>query len=276
MKNSEIRLSALTARPAILLAFALILSSGLSLTGEVRNSTGPRTVSLKGVDSIYSERVKQLFLKDLEADRKNATSRLVLQRIDTPSKPLYIGLRQEMIIHAPMREVARVLDDFQQYAQLFDGLVKAEVVEKGDHYFSLFQEQTVPIPFVPDVTFTLNYYVDDSLPTQKGYLYKLKESNNLKFNDGMIRLEAISDNECYFLEYDFVFADWSILGSFANKQVWKSSIEGSLESNLVVKLKAEHPEWTPKQIKAEAKREKAKYDIDTIIATGKPADAMSL
>ena len=236
-------------------------------------SPSPVLSSPPGIDSFYSEKLASLFARDLEPPATDFDGKLRLRRIDAPASKLYVGLRQEMIVHASVEAVVAVLDDFADYPRMFDDLLRAEATETGPGAFSLLQEQRVPIPFVKAATFTLNYLVDDRGPDGKGYLYKLKESNRLKFDDGMIRLTRTQGGECRFLEYDFALADWGALGSLAPSKIWAASISGTIVSDLTIKLRAEHPDWNLGRVRDEAKREASKYDLRRIASEALPADA---
>jgi hypothetical protein len=263
---------------SLMLSFTMIILSVFTQSGqsEVKKTAVASipTINLTGINSIYSERLKNLFLKNMTIPQKGSPDALKISRINTPSKELYIGMKQEMIVKASVRDVAGVLDDFAHYHEMFDDLVKAEIVSYSSSGFSLLQEQNIPIPFVSNLVFTLNYFVDKALPDRIGYLYKLRNSNNMNFNDGMIKLARISDNECYFIEYDFVSADWSLLGSIASNKIWESSIEGAILSNMIIKLRAEHPDWSYSKVKKEAKKITASYNLSEIVKTGIPADSL--
>lgn len=178
-----------------------------------------------------------------------------------------------MVVRASVEAVAAVLDDFTDYPRMFDGLLRAEAAWTGPASFSLLQEQRVPVPFVKNATFTLNYLVDDRGSAGKGYLYKLKEGNRLEFDDGMIRLVRTPEGDCYFLEYDFALADWGLLAGIAPSKIWESSIAGTIVSDLTIKLRAEHPDWALDRVRKEAKREASRYDLKRIAAEGVPAAA---
>jgi hypothetical protein len=258
-----------------LIFLAIFLFNNNTVQSEEKKikPTNAQKINLSGIDSIYSARLKNLFMKEVSVPPKGSPGVLKIYRINTPSNELYIGMKQEMVVKASVSDVAGVLDDFAKYPEMFEDLAKVEIVSRNNGGFSLLQEQKVPIPFISNVVFTLNYFVDDSQPGRKGYLYKLKESNNMKFNDGMIKLVRISENECFFIEYDFVSADWSLLGSIASSKIWESSIEGAVFSNMIIKLKAEHPDWHYSRIKKEAKKITSSYNLTEIVKEGIPADS---
>lgn len=255
-------------RRRCLAAIGLVLAAAFSAA-----SAEPGPSSPPGIDSFYSGKIAALFAKDLEPPAADFDGSLRLLRIDAPANRLYVGLRQEMIVRASVEAVAAVLDDFADYPRMFDDLLRAVPTETGPGAFSLLQEQRVPVPFVKNLTFTLNYLVDDRGAAGKGYLYKLMESNRLKFDDGMIRLSRTREGECRFLEYDFALADWGVLGGVAPSKIWAASISGTIVSDLSVKLRAEHPDWDLARVRAEAKREASKYDLRRIVSETLPADA---
>lgn len=254
------------ARVRSFLAICILAFASAAIAAEPGHSSPP------GIDSSYSASLAGVFSKLVEPPAADFDGNLRLRRIDARTNKLYIGIRQEMIIRAPVEAVVAVLENFADYPRMFDDLLRAEATKTGPDTFSLLQEQRVPIPFMKNATFTLNYLVDDQGAAGKGYLYKLKESNRLLFDDGMIRLTRTPEGECYFLEYDFVLADWGSLGGIASSKIWEASILGTIVSDLTIKLRVEHPDWDLSRVRAEAKREAAKYDPKQIATEAVSSD----
>jgi hypothetical protein len=117
-------------------------------------------------------------------------------------------------------------------------------------------ERRVPLFFVPNTRFTLMNEVDRSRPGRLVYRYWLQGKGRMKQSDGVVILEAQAPDQVRFVEYDFFDAAW---GPLTVGMVWTKSLRGIFMSDLSLKLKAEHPDWSYPRIHAEAKR---RWDLD--------------
>ena len=206
---------------------------------------------LGGPQSIYSKPLLKVLKswppKNLPELEKTA-GEVKIQAFDTPDNDTYIGLEQFMIVKAPLSKVEAVLDDLENYPKIFEGLLKLTVSDRDKNRFLTHWEQNVPIPFIANEKSEMAYLVDKSRPDRKVYRYSLKSGNYQKFDDGMIVIEANGKKETRYTEFDFFDADWGIAKSFGSLKIWKDSVEGLYQSDLAVKFRSEHPEWSFKQV----------------------------
>ena len=223
----------------------------------------PLDTPLNGIESIYTRPILRLIQNwpkngppmELEEISKNDSASVKIQCFDTPGNDLYIGVGQVMKISASLSRVEAVLDDFHTYSEIFDGLLRAEAKEIDRNRFLTFLEQSVDIPFVSNEKNEVLYITDFSSSKRKIYRYQLKKSNHLKFNDGVIVIEETQPGQTLYVEYDFWDADWGIAKTFASGKIWKDSIAGLYQSDLAIKLKAEHPDWINKKILEESTKQ---------------------
>ncbi len=181
--------------------------------------------------------------------------------IETAGNPLYIGLEQFMEIDAPFERVAAVLDDFAHYKDLFPDFEDIHVVSQDKNKFVLFWEQHIPVFFIPNVKYEINYLIDSSVPSRRVYRYQLRKSENMRNNDGMIVIEKREARTRY-TEWDFYDADWGLLKTVAPGRIWKESVEGIYLSDAAIRLKAEHPDWDYPKVKKESKKMLEQFPVD--------------
>jgi hypothetical protein len=227
-----------------------------------------KKIKLEGIESPYSDQILAHF--NSEAVKKRVPSPTVnIVCIQTEGDPLYIGVQQEFIIKAPLKRVVDVLEDFDNYPMMFEDIIKAVFTKKADDYYMLWQEQKFPIPFLSNIVYTQSYYIENT-PSRKRYLYKLYEGGkDAKYDDGMIQLKKLGENECSFYELDFVDADWSIIGKIAPGTIWKAAVKGAIESNMIIKTRAENPTWSMDDVKDEANRIVDQINFSEIVANKK-------
>ena len=177
--------------------------------------------------------------------------------IKDPENPKYIGIEQYMEIKAPFSVVKSIMDDVNNYKELLVGYKDIHITETDKNSFVVFFEQTIPLFFVSNIKFELVYTTDESVANKKLYRYQLKKSNRLKYDDGLIYLEKSNDITKY-KEYDFWDADWGMVWT---SKAWRESIEETILSDLVVKIKAENPDKTYREVQKEAKKMLNKIEI---------------
>jgi hypothetical protein len=97
------------------------------------------------------------------------------------------------------------------------------------------------------------YLTDLQKPDRKIYRYKLRQEGKIKLSDGIIVIEAEKTGGTRYTEYDFWDANWGPVKTFAPGRIWKDSVEGIYLSDIAIKLKAEHPDWSYKRIAEESK-----------------------
>jgi hypothetical protein len=148
-----------------------------------------------------------------------------------------------MTIDAPLADVARILDDVPHFRNLFPDCVDVQVVDRsGDGTrFITAREQRVPVFFIPNTRYQLSNVVDRSVPGRVVYRYRLLQSDDVTNSDGVVILVADGPTRTRYTEIDFFRARWGLLPT---RLVWSKSLRGIFLSDVAVKLKAEHPDWT--------------------------------
>ena len=120
--------------------------------------------------------------------------------VHPPGNDLYIGGEQYMWVDAAIEKVSAILDDVGHYEELFPGYADIHIVPKdgpqiiaqGATQALLFWEQHIPIPFVPNIKYEMDYLIDKSSSERVIYRYQLKKPERIKLSDGFILLEKIS------------------------------------------------------------------------------------
>ncbi len=184
---------------------------------------------------------------------------------DTPGRPHAIGVGQAMLVDAPVTEVKKVLEDFDHYKQLFFEFKDIHVETRDGNRVTMFWEQPIPLPFVPNTTYTTYFYTFDKDPSRIFYRYQLKSSNTLKYSDGLMVLERIDSKTTRYTEYDFFDADWGIAASLAPARIWRDSLRDIYLTDIAIKLRAEHPDWSFDKIRQASKKHwEDEYNEDSV------------
>jgi hypothetical protein len=173
--------------------------------------------------------------------------------LTTPGDDDAIGAIQEAIIEAPLSSVAALLDDFPHYRDLFPGVVDVRLVpgsQAGDRFVTAW-EQEAPVFFLRNVRFELVYQVDRADPGRVRYRYWLRRPGAIRRSDGAVLLEALDGGRTRFTEFDLLESSW---GPLPRSLVWGEALQGMFLSDLALKLKAEHPDWTYTQVADQARR----------------------
>jgi hypothetical protein len=193
---------------------------------------------------------------------------LHLDCFTTPGHAEMIGIRQEMAVEAPLKDVAAVIEDFPAYAQLFPDVVEVHKLKGSEHgnRFAVSTEQHIPVFFIPNLVIETTYLVDRT-PSRTVYRYKLKEQGRVKATDGFIVLEPLSSTRTRYVELDFIEAD---TGPISMATVWEQSLSGFYRSDVALKLKAEQPALSYEKIRAEAERLFEKFPQAACYARRKP------
>jgi hypothetical protein len=176
-----------------------------------------------------------------------------LRCIETEGNRFYVGLEQFMTVSAPIERVAAILEDIDSYAKLFPGYDDVHVSARDGNHLLTFWEQHIPIFFVPNVKYEVDYLIDSSSSDRRVYRYQLHKSAKLIKNDGMIVLERDGQRTSY-SELDFYDADWGIAKTFGADRVWTESVEGIYLSDVAILEKAENPAWSYEKIADESKK----------------------
>jgi hypothetical protein len=259
----------------VLILLGVLLYAWVALAG-VNSIKHPLNEKLAGVEGPYTQTMIQI-LKDWPKDRpaykKEMTLPVQIDAIEDPNpkKKYAIGLIQSMMIHAPIAEVNRILQDFSNYKKLFFTFEDVKLMEQDGNRAITFWETHIPIPFIPNSKYTMWYVWNDQSPERAMYRYQLKESKDLYYSDGLIVLESVGPNkkDTQYSEYDFWDADWGLATTFAPGRIWGDSLEGIFLSDIAIKLKAEHPEWDYSKIKHDSEELLDHYPKDEILKNKK-------
>ena len=172
--------------------------------------------------------------------------------LEKPNAPLAIGVAQRMRVGAPVETVQKVVDDIENYADIFPGYKQTKVLSKDGNLWLTFWEQIIPLFFVPNIKFEMIYLVNKTSPSRVTYRYQLKSPSTLKYSDGVILLEGAPNNTTLYTEFDFFDADWGVASSLGPKKIWTDAVEGLYLSDLAIRIKAENPTMPNPKIKETA------------------------
>jgi hypothetical protein len=137
---------------------------------------------------------------------------------------------------------------------LFPDFDDVHVVSRDGNKVLTFWEQHIPVFFIPNVKYEVIYLIDGKAGSRRVYRYQLAKESHLRKNDGMIVIEPDGPSGTRYTEYDFFDADWGPLTTFAPGGIWKNAVEGVVLSDLAIRLKSEHGDWSYKQIARESRR----------------------
>ena len=220
----------------------------------------PIDSEMGGIESIYTKPLVQLikaspaFSSVVSPETMKDQNPVMIQAYETPGNELFIGVGQSMTVNAPLAKVEAVLDDFPNYKNIFDGLEEVKVKEKDGNRLVVFLEQHIGIPFVSNEKNDMIYLMEQPSPQKKIYRYQLKKSVHMISNDGFILIEAISPTQTAYTEFDFWDANWGLAKAVkSNNGIWEDNVEGLYNSDITVKFKSEHPDWSNHKLKDAAK-----------------------
>lgn len=209
---------------------------------------------LEGPDSLYTERlVRVLRLWSPRHLAKDAQRSVEMTCVATPGEDAYVGIVRRTAIHASLISVEEVLDDVAHFKDLFPGTADVQIVP-GTHNgnrFATAWEQRVPVFLLPNVAYQLSHVVDKTTPGMGVYRYKLRHSGQLSASDGIVVLEAVSRNLTHFTEYGFFLPSSNLVPA---SLVWRESAKAAFLSNVSIRLKAEHPDWSYGRVAEESQR----------------------
>jgi len=285
-------------RVLVVLIFCFLSSGG---SHNARAAGEPATLPdsrfdalLEGVKSPYTDRLiaigKRWVAKSDEATRavasvpssasasatpvdgltaKLAGAEVKMECYNTPGSKSYVGVRGEMVVAVPVAKMDAVLANIDEYKELFPDYKDIHIVKKDGNRWLTFWEQIIPVFFLSNLKYEILYLVDHSQVDRPIYRFQLKEPGSLRTFDGLILLEA-QGTGTHYTEYDFWDADYGLLEKLAPSKIWTGSVEDALLSDLGLKYRAEHPDWTFKQIRKEAHQVADKYPIDEVVAARQP------
>ncbi len=254
----------------------------LGICGEFEKNTFPTSFSGLGekhpwledlgtVPSDSGKKLKELLQSWRSASGTEAFS-LPVEVIgyETPGNPFYVGAAQRMIIESSFERAQAIVDDFTHYVGIFDGLISVKSVMADGNRVITEWEESIPIPFVRNERNQMIYLVSSPKPGLRVYRYGLKESNHLLRSDGFIVLERLATGKTLFTEYDFFDADLGIVKSFGPKKFWDESVEGLFQTDFALKLRAEHGDWSKKQVLEESKKLLKKAPVGGVFENRRP------
>jgi len=232
------------------------------------------TIRPEGKISPYSERLASYFSRKKNSGFHPSAS-FRARALETRNDPLYIGLEQSFTVNAPASKVVAVIEDFGNYPNLFDEVVKAEVTKRsGADRFVLLQEQKIPLPFIPNTKFEMSYCTVSPSAKEKYYIYRVSSGKDLKYDDGMIMIKQLSDTSCAVYELDFIYGNWGALGPIPDSIIWESVVKGMVQANMIIKCRAENPQWGYGACKSEAKKLCSGINVADIVKKKISADAV--
>ncbi len=243
---------------AVALAAGIVLAEGSRPPAPPPAAPAPPVTedgALGGVNSIYTQRLFRLAsggpIPGAEAlvDRADPISLLC---VETPESRTYCGIAQFMRVQAPVSRVAAVLDSYSEYKEIFDDLVTTEVRSQTGNRLLVFSEQRVPVPLMANERDLMAFRVDRPRHDTVLYRYQLVSSNHLKTNDGFILLEPHGPAETAYVEFDFWDAHYGFAKDLGTERIWRDGVEGIVQADLAIKMKAENPGWPNARIRAQS------------------------
>ncbi len=195
-----------------------------------------------------------------------------LRCLETPDHPNYVGVEQTLRVNAPFEAVLSVLEDINHYAEIFPSYKDIRILENTGTKLLTYWEQIIPFFLLPNVKYEMWYLVAKSHPGRAIFRYQLKSSNSLKSSDGVIVIEKNGERTDY-TEYDFFDAKWGLL-ALSPQRIWRESVEGIFLSDMGIKLKAEDPKKSGKDIQQSAKSVLKEFPLDDVLKLRFPAQKL--
>ena len=202
-----------------------------------------------------------------------AAPQIALRCWTTAGNELYIGVEQHLEIQASVAAVKAVLDDMDHYAEIFSGFSDIHILNRdGARSFS-YWEQTVPLPFVPNVKYEMIYQTQSPSDTRHVYRYQLRRPSKVLRSDGFIVIAASPDGrKTSFTEYDFFDAEWGSAKVFGPRRLWSSAVEDLALSDFGIKFRTENPKWSGHKVRSQSRHELASDVVRRCVEERKPAE----
>lgn len=222
--------------------------------------------------SYYSPKVCK-FLKKWpppEIPRTGEFPKIVwMQAIRLPDQPTYIGVEKQFVINAPMSRVVELIENFEDYVNLFEDLKTSKILSKDGNKVTTYFERYSPVFFVPNIKYRQVYIIDRSTPNRVVFRYQLIEGNSVSHSDGIVVVEGEGD-KTRLTGFDFYDANWGLVGALANGKIWKESVVGAFKGDLALKNRAEHPDWKLDQIKKAIEQTLDRVSVEPIQYVNQP------
>lgn len=197
-------------------------------------------------------------------------------KIPTADRNYYVGFKKCMEIRAPLSAVARVIEDVEHYEQLFPGDKRVRILAKDRNKTTLAWERVIPVFFVPNEKYQLDYLSAAVGPGVKMYRTQLKQGDRLRFSDALVVIEAKGPNLTLYSDYEFYEADYGIglfgINAVGSKEIWKESLRGSYLSLLSIRFKSENQDWDYKRIEKASEAALQGVDVDNSAVAGSLSD----
>jgi hypothetical protein len=162
--------------------------------------------------------------------------------LESSDDKLYIGLWHSLVINSELKNVTSVIEDFENYHDVFEGIEASKIIKNIDLDKWIVQfENKSPVFFIPNIHYQMEY---KKIPVLNGAMYKyhlsnLYPQNNITFSDGLILLKE-ENGVTKFYELDFFNANWGVLGKIAGSNIWSDSVKELAISDLELKFKTEN------------------------------------
>lgn len=220
----------------------------------------------EGRESPYSNRLIQLLRKWPMRDIPKTLpteNPIWMKMVRTPGKATYIGCEKLMMIKAPLKNVIALMEAYEAYPEMYDGLKTVRIVERDGNKILTFWERYSPAFFVPNIKYEQVYLIEHPSEQRAIYRYQLKSSKSVNFADGFVVLDAVG-NSTRLTSIDFFDANWGLLGALALGRIWRESVENDYRGSIAFKSKAEHPEWNLEELKKESERVLTQFPVEPI------------
>lgn len=207
--------------------------------------------------SLYTKKIQNLSVSALEnLSKKQQVSNdfFSIKCLKTLNDANYIGLLHALMINAKMKDVGNLIENFNNYQNIFKGIKHSEIREKYSELKYLIQfENESPVFFLSNIRYQMLYEINNERHF-KVYRYFLSThlpQNNLFFSDGIILIKEYGEKTLLY-ELDFFKPNLGLAGNFFASKVWPSSVKELLLSDLELKLKAENKDESFKTLSKKA------------------------
>ena len=246
----------------------VVFSIWLLLISSFATADYSLDVDLGGRSSVHSQALQKIAIEGVLVNSFNFTEQrpnpVSLRCLSTKQSASYVGVELWASIDAPIERVRAVLENFTEYKKIFIGFDDIVLLRQDANKAVVLWEQYIPI--LPNIKYEMSYVFGQNKKRQFVYLFKLWDAHTIRFSDGVVLLEADGLKKTKFIEYDFFDANWGLLAR-SNNRIWNESVGGIYMSGVVVKLKAEHPDWSYEKIRAEAKDILVRFPVESAVKT---------
>lgn len=229
----------------------LLLSLNAFCTDELTLQESIYTLELKNLAQTWISTRKDPWTTTERSPAFNSNAIVKVELIRTKDQEYYIGLKRQTEINASLENVSLVMEDFEKYHEIKDGIKRVHVVSRTENTVVTEWERKIPVFFLPNIHYELVYFINASIPGVRIYRNQLKKSGKLKFSDSLVFLEAVGQ-KTHYTAFDFYEANWGPVKILGAEKIWKDSIKGSTIDALLFKLKSEHLAWNADKVHNEA------------------------